>query len=487
MRARWVALGVLTLAVLLIAIDATVLVLAIPFLAEDLRPSSIELLWIGDVYSFAIAGLLVTMGTLSDRIGRKRLLMIGSAAFGAMSVAAAYAPNPPLLVVARALLGMAGATLMPSSLSLIRNIFTDPKERTTAIGVWGAAASAGAAIGPLVGGALLEHFWWGSVFLINLPVMALVIGVGIWALPESRDPNPGPWDPLSVVMSMVGLIGVIYAVKELAGGSGVRPDFVVAAVAGVTALTVFVRRQLRLPVPLIDVRLFRDPPFAAAVTAALLAMLGLSGVLFFVSQYFQLVLGFSPLAAGAAELPTTAGSMAAGLLAGVLVGRFGGRPVLTAGLALTCVGLGCFMFLHADTPYVLPGAALLVLGLGAGAAFTVATDMVLASAPPEKAGAASAVSETAYELGTALGIALLGSLLTFVYRSELPQRVPRGVRESLAEASGASPGLQAIARQAFVDGMRTSAAIAAALLALAAVATWFMLRRTRSEAPPAPG
>ncbi|GAA3071962.1 hypothetical protein GCM10020000_65820 [Streptomyces olivoverticillatus] len=252
---RWLALAVLVLAVLLVAVDATVLGLATPFLSEDLKPSGTQLLWIGDVYSFVIAGLLVSMGSLGDRIGRKRLLLSGAVAFGAVSVLNAYASSPEMMILARALLGVAGATLMPSTLAMIRNLFHDPQERSLAIGIWGAMASAGAAVGPVVGGFLLENFWWGSVFLINLPVMAVLVLVGIRLLPESRDPSPGPWDLLSVALSMVGIVAIIYAVKEWAtAGFGVQ--VALAGAVGLLALLWFVRRQLKLPAPLLDMRLF---------------------------------------------------------------------------------------------------------------------------------------------------------------------------------------------------------------------------------------
>lgn len=297
---RWLALSVLVLAVLLVAVDATVLGLATPYISEDLAPSGTQLLWIGDVYSFVIAGLLVSMGSLGDRIGRKRILLIGATAFGAISVLNAYAHTPEVMIFARALLGVAGATLMPATLALIRNLFHDPRERSLAVGIWGAAASAGAAVGPVVGGFLLEHFWWGSVFLINLPVMVVLVVVGVKMLPESRNPNPGPWDLLSVVLSLVGMVGVVYAVKETAA-HGFAWATLAAGLLGAAALYGFVRRQLTMPVPLLDMRLFRNRGFSGAVLADLLTILGLSGLVFFLSQYLQLVQGRRPFEAGLAE------------------------------------------------------------------------------------------------------------------------------------------------------------------------------------------
>ncbi|NEC73421.1 MFS transporter, partial [Streptomyces rochei] len=333
---RWLALSVLVLAVLLVAVDATVLGLATPYISEDLAPSGTQLLWIGDVYSFVIAGLLVSMGSLGDRIGRKRILLIGATAFGAISVLNAYAHTPELMIVARALLGVAGATLMPATLALIRNLFHDPRERSLAVGIWGAAASAGAAVGPVVGGFLLEHFWWGSVFLINLPVMAVLVLVGIKLLPESRNPNPGPWDLRSVVLSLVGMVGVVYAVKETAA-HGFAWLTLGVGLLGAAALYGFVRRQLTMPAPLLDMRLFRSRGFSGAVLADLLTILGLSGLVFFLSQYLQLVQGRRPFEAGLAELPAAVGAVVAGLIAGRAARRFSVRAVVSGGLA--AVGL----------------------------------------------------------------------------------------------------------------------------------------------------
>ncbi|WP_370064413.1 MFS transporter [Streptacidiphilus sp. MAP5-3] len=496
-RRRWIALGVLVLAVLLVAVDATVLVLALPFISESLNPSAPQLLWIGDSYSFVIAGLLVSMGSLSDRIGRKRLLLYGSAAFGLASLLAAYAPSPAWLIAARALLGVAGATIMPSTLSLLRALFPDDKERARAIGIWGAAATAGAAAGPLLGGVLLEHFWWGSVFLINIPLVLVLLVLGHRLLPESRDPKPGTWDMASVVLSLVGIIGAVYAVKEAAvdgasAGLG-RWDVWVAAVLGVSCLVTFWRRQLRLPVPLLDVRLFAERRFTAAVLAALIALIGLSGVVFFLSQYFQLVRGWSPLQAGLADMPAFAGSTVGALVATSLATRLGYRRALAAGLLAMGLGLGALGLLDASTSYLLIGTAFAAVGLVEGVVYALSTTMVLESSPAEKAGAASAVSETAYELGTALGIALVGTVLTAVYRSGLvlPAALPAGTeaaaRNSLGGAVQAAhqlPGragdlLLDTARNAFVHGMSVAAFLSGGLLVAAAVLVWALLRPRR--------
>lgn len=481
---RWLALGVLVLAVLLVALDATVLGLATPFLSEDLKPSGTQLLWIGDAYSFVLAGLLVSMGSLGDRIGRKRILLIGATAFGAISVLNAYANSAELMIVARALLGVAGATLMPATLALIRNLFHDPRERSVAIGIWGAAASAGMAIGPIVGGVLLENFWWGSVFLINLPVMAVLVVVGARLLPESRNPEPGPWDLASVVLSMVGMIGIVYAIKEFAA-HGFDWIPLAAGLVGAVALYGFVRRQRRLPVPLLDLRLFRSRGFSSAVLADLLTILGLSGLIFFLSQFLQLVQERRPIEAGLAELPAAIGSIVAGLLAGQVARRFSVRAVVAGGLAAIGLALAALTTISQDTGYPLLGAALLVVGAGAGFSFTVTADVILAAVPKEEAGAASAVSETAYELGAALGIAFLGSIVTGVYRDFTgPAGTPEGAHESLGGAVEAAAQLPPeaaaqlldAARESFAHGVSIAAGVGAAVLLTTAVVAWFLLR-----------
>ncbi|RMB86739.1 MFS transporter [Streptomyces shenzhenensis] len=489
---RWVALAVLVLAVLLVAVDATVLGLATPFISEDLRPSGNQLLWIGDVYSFVIAGLLVSMGSLGDRIGRKRILLVGATAFGAVSVLNAYATTPELMILARALLGVAGATLMPATLALIRNLFNDPRERSLAVGIWGATASAGTAVGPIVGGFLLEHFWWGSVFLINLPVMAVLVLVGARTLPESRNPHPGPWDLVSVALSLVGMIGVVYAIKETAS-HGFAPATLGVGLLGAAALYGFVRRQFTLPVPLLDMRLFRRGGFSGAVLADLLTVLGMSGLVFFLSQYLQLVQGMRPFEAGLAELPAAIGAVAAGLVAGRAARRFSVRAVVSGGLAAVGLALAALTMLSRTTGYPLLGAALLVVGVGAGFSFTVTADVILSSVPKDQAGSASAVSETAYELGAALGIALLGSIVTGVYRDFTgPAGTPAAAHESLGGAVESASALPAptaeallnAARDSFVHGLHLASGAGAAVLLTAAAASWFLLKNQSLQDTP---
>ena len=495
MTRSWLALGVLTLGVLLIGVDGTVLALATPFISKELGATGTEVLWIGDIYSFVLAGLLVTMGSLGDRIGHKKLLLGGATAFALASMATAFAPTAGLLIGARALLGVAGAILAPSTLALIRGLFPQQRERTVAVGIWASVFSAGTVLGPVIGGLLLEHFWWGSVFLINVPVIVVLLVGGIVLLPEMRNPTPGPWDLASVGLSLVGMLGLVYALKEGAA-NGLRFDIVVVAVAGAAALALFVRRQRQLAAPLIDVRLFHNRAFSGVVAANLLSVLGLSGVVFFLSQFFQLVYGYNPLKAGLAELPAAVAAMVFGVLAVVAVRLWSRRAVLATGLALIGVALASLTQISPSTAYPQLGVALFVVGVGLGLAYTVANDVILASVPPERAGAAAAISETAYELGMALGIAMLGSIVAGVYRGlAIPpgtlDAVASHAKETLGAAHEAAATLPAdkahelltAAQSAFTEGLAIAAGVGSALLLASAAAVWLLLKPRPAREP----
>ncbi|APE16762.1 MFS transporter [Mycobacterium sp. WY10] len=456
MNHRWLALGVLSLGVLLIGVDGTALAVAAPTFGRDLGMTATQILWIGDIYSFVLAGLLVTMGSLGDRIGHKKLLLCSATGFAIASLAAAYAPTAGMLIAARALLGVAGASLAPSTLALIRGVFDNPRERSVAVGIWASVFSAGTALGPVIGGLCLEHFWWGAVFLINVPVVIVLVVGGWLLLPELRNPTPGPWDPIGVGLSLVGILGIVYATKQVAA-HGLHTDVMVAGVTGATALILFVRRQLKSPHPLIDVRLFANRAFSGVIAANLLSILGLSGVLFFLSQFFQVVNGYSPLQAGLAELPAALAATVFGVLAGVAVRHWSPRAVLATALALIGAALASLTFISPTTPYPPLGIALFAIGAGLGLAFTVANDLVITSVPPERAGAAAGISETAYELGTALGIALLGSVIATVSREQ---------GHALLTAS----------KDGFADGLAAAAGIGSGLLLASAFAVWILLK-----------
>ncbi|MGU3434148.1 MFS transporter [Actinomycetes bacterium M1A6_2h] len=488
-RKDWLGLVVLAFAVLLIAVDGTVLDLALPFVSADLAPSSTELLWIIDVYSFVLAGLLVTMGTLGDRIGRRRLLLIGAAGFGIASVIAAWSVNPEMLIGARVLQGVSGATLMPATLGLIRTIYTIPRQRTLAIGVWGAMAGGGAAAGPLIGGWLLEHFWWGSVFLINVPIMLALVIAGPLVIPESKDPTPGRFDLVSAALSIAAIVPLVFAVKEsvVHGPSWVLLGF---ALVGVASGWIFVRRQRTLDDPMIDLRLFARAAFTTAVLTNLLSVFALAGVLFFGSQYLQLVLDFSPLDAGLLLLPGTAMSIVASLAASRFIRRWSAGGVLAAGLVTSAVGALLLIGLRVDSGPALFIAGFVLVGYGAGIALTLTSDLVVGAVEPERAGAASAISETGYELGIALGVALLGSVVMAIFRGGLDVSSLTGddataAKETLGSAvqiatEQSAPISSAVldsAHAAFVDGMHVASGITALVLLLTAGLVLRLLRR----------
>jgi DHA2 family multidrug resistance protein-like MFS transporter len=498
-RREWTGLAVLTLPCLLYAMDLTVLNLAVPHLSQDLRPGSTELLWIVDIYGFVAAGSLVTMGTLGDRIGRRRLLLTGAAAFGAASLLAAWSANAAMLIAARALLGLAGATVAPSTLSLIRNMFADPRQRTVAVSVWITSFSVGGAIGPMLGGVLLEWFWWGSVFLLAVPVMALLLVLGPLLLPEFRDPEAGRLDLVSAVLSVAAVLAVIYGLKQLAR-DGLGWPAAVSIVAGLAAGVVFARRQRRLADPLLDLRLFRSAAFTAALTTNLLSFFTGFGALLFIAQYLQLVLGLSPLAAGLWMLPAAAGSVLGSMLTPVLARRVRPAFVMAAGLALAAAGLGLFTLLGSTSGLALLVAGSVVFSLALAPADTLATDLAVGAAPPERAGAASALTETAAEFGGALGIAILGVIGTGIYRSQLAGTLPPGIqpasaataRDTLGGAvatAGNLPGqagevLVRVARQAFTQGLHVAFAVSAAAVFGAAVLAAIQLRHLRQAPEP---
>jgi DHA2 family multidrug resistance protein-like MFS transporter len=490
---QWLALVVLMLPVVLVSVDNTVLSFALPVIAESLAPSAAAQLWIVDAYPLVLAGLLVTMGSLGDRWGRKRMLLIGATGFGLVSIGAAFVPNAEMLILARVGLGFFGAMLMPSTLSLLRSIFTNREQRRLAIAIWASGFSAGAALGPILGGILLEHFGWGSVFLIAVPVLLPLLVFAPLLIPESRDPNPGLVDPISILLSMVTLVPLVFAIKQFAT-EGFQPSELVLVAAGVGAGVVFVRRQLSRDNPMLDMRLFQNRVFSGAVLINLVSVFSLVGFLFFVSQHLQLVLGLSPLDAAFALVPGLVVMVIAGLGVVRIVRYVRSGLVVATGLA--CGGTGYFivMITGQDASALTLAIAFAVLGLGIGAAETISNDLIIATVPPAKAGAASGVSETSYELGTVLGTAVLGSILTASYASNI--RIPTGLSAEQADAASQTLGgavsvarnageplgaeLLESARHAFDSGVVLTSGIGCILMVLAVGLALFALRKERS-------
>ena len=501
-RREWIGLGVLTLAALVYAMDLTVLNLAVPRISAELRPTSAQLLWIIDIYGFLVAGLLITMGTLGDRIGRRKLLLGGAAGFALASLLAAFSTSSEMLIASRAIMGVAGATIAPSTLSLIFTMFLDPKQRTTAIGFWIAAYSAGGAIGPVLGGILLEFFWWGSVFLIGVPVMGLLLILGPRTLPEYRDPNAGRLHLRSAAMSLLAILGVVYGLKEIAqGGLGTVP--VLAIVVGVLLGILFVRAQLRLDSPIIDVRLFRIRAFTASLGTYLLGIFVVIGYFLFISQYLQLVLGLSPIEAAVWSLPSAVGFIIGSMVAPKIIHRFRPSVIMGVGMAIAAVGTAVLLGLGLDggSGILLIVVASIVISLGLAPVITLATELIVGSAPPEQAGAATGISETSGELGGALGIAILGSIGTAVYRTEVADSLPSGVPAEVVDAARDTLGgalevaqslpaelgvaVVAAAQTAFIDAIHFVAAVAVLLAVVTAIAAAVALRGVAARSEPA--
>ncbi|MFF6999303.1 MFS transporter [Streptomyces sp. NPDC008313] len=482
-RREWTALAVLMLPLLLVSMDVSVLYFAIPSISADLEPSGTQQLWIFDIYAFVLAGLLMTMGSLGDRVGRRRLLLIGAAAFGTASVVAAYADSAQTLIAARAVLGIGGATLMPSTLAIIRTMFTDPGQRARAIGIWSGVTTGGVALGSVMSGVLVQYFWWGSVFLVNLPAMVLLLVLGPVLLPESRNPAPGRFDLISVPLSMAAVLPVVYGVKEIPS-EGWKPEYGASIVVGLVFAALFVRRQRTAESPLISPALFRGRGFAAAVALNLVAAFGLMGSAYFTTQYLQSVLGKSSMEAALWSLLPSVLIGVAAPVSGRLVEKGVHRAhVVAGGFAVAACGYGMLALAGTDSLWlVLAGAG--VLASGIVTVMSQMVDLALSTVPVGDAGAASSLLETGSEFGGALGMAVLGSIGTAVYRHGVPAGAPSAAHETLGSALAVArdlPGragdaLTAAARDAFTDGMQTAAVAGGALLIGAAVLATAALR-----------
>lgn len=501
-RKEWFALCVLMLPLLLVSMDVSILYFAIPYVSQDLEPSATQQLWILDMYGFVLAGLLITMGALGDRVGRRTLILGGAAVFGAASVAAAYAHSAELLIAVRALLGLGGAALMPSTLALIRNLFRDKKQRGKAVTLWTAVMTTGISLGPVVSGLLLEHFWWGSVFLINLPAMVLLLALAPFLVPEFKAPQPGRFDLLSAALSLATLLPVIYGIKELAQ-HGYAPLPTLGLASGLVLGLVFVHRQKRLAHPMIDLGLLGRRSFGGPVFANLLAMFATVGMAVFLTQYLQSVLGMSPFKAALWSMLPAAGVAVMAPTAAALAQRVDRAQVMGGGFLISACGFLWLTQVHTDMALWVTLAAASVYAGGLVAAMTLANELALGAAPPERAGSAAAVLESGQELGGALGMAILGSVGAAVYSRDmadsLPANVPHSdaVRETLGGATTVAARLPSrtadtvltAARDAFTHGMGFAAIGAAIVMAAAGLFCLTLLRgagRTTHPAEPHP-
>ena len=477
----WLGLVLLMLPAFLVALDTTALLLALPRLSAALGADNVEQLWISDSYGFMVAGLVITMGTLGDRIGRRRLLMIGAAAFAVLSVVAAFAVDPLMLIVVRALLGIAGATLAPSTLALVTNMFRDERRRGKAVAIWATCQFVGGAIGPVLAGFLLQYFWWGSVFLVSVPAMALLLIAGPVLLPEFRSDHAGRLDPASVGMSLAAVLLMIYGIKQLTVESAPLVP-AVTIVVGAAIGAVFVRRQLRLETPLLDLRLLRSRPFTAVLIALVFAGIAMAGTGLLVTQYLQNVLDYSPAASAVLFAPMGLGVAVGTMAAPALAGRMKQATAIAGGLAVSA--LGSLLLVGVDGARALPMVmtGITVLALGTGPLFALGTGLVVGSVPPERAGSAASMSETGNYFGGSLGFALLGVLAAVVYRSRMD-----GTSDSLAGAVAASRRLPAnqgaellhTAREAFTAGLHVIGGVAAVIFAGLAVLILTMRPATR--------
>lgn len=495
-RREWIGLALLVLPTFVVAIDLFVLMLALPAVASDLGADSNQQLWIMDVYGFLLAGLLITMGTLGDRVGRRRLLLIGSAIFAVASLLCAFSTSPEMLIVARALLGVGGAMLGPATLSLIMTMFKDPKQAAAAFGMWGSAFTLGAVFGPIIGGALLAGFGWGSIFLLGVPIMVLTVVLGPAFLPEFRNPQAGRIDVPSVLLSLAGMLLTVYGIKELAReGWAVGP--LLALVVGLAAGVQFVRRQRRLEQPLLDLALFRNRTISTSLLGQLAYSLTGGGLMLLMALYFQLVVGLSALQAGLAMVPGMLGGAIGFMVAPVLAGRFRPALVISTGLAINAVVTALvFTQISTTTSIALPIVAFAVTAFCGAPMAGLGVTMAVSSSPPEKAGTTGSLTQMANEFGGTLGIALLGTLAAAVYRllvadgvpASVPAEAAAGARDSITGAATAAGQLPAPlgaellgpAMDAFNGSLHSVAWVAAAVLLGAAV----LVRTRLAHVPP---
>jgi len=490
---RWLALGVLCLSLLLVVIDNTIVNVALPTLNRDLGAGTTDLQWIVDAYTLVFSALLLTMGHLGDRFGRRRALQVGLVLFAVTSLLAALSSTSGQLIGARALMGIGAALIFPATLAILVNVFTDAKERAAAIGIWTAMVGVAVAVGPVAGGFLLEHFAWGAIFMVNIPVVVIALLLGAVLLPESRDPNSGSLDYLGLALSTGGVGLIVWAIIEAPQRGWLSAGIVAALVVGAALLTVFVFVERRLLHPMLDVRLFKNARFTAASLSVTTAFFALFGFIFLITQFLQLVQGYTPLQAGIRTLPFAVATGVTSPLAIVLMQRFGSKAIVTLGLLVMAAGFVMAATVSVDTPYLgIVVLSMVTIAAGLGLATSPATESIMGALPPEQAGAGAAVNDTTRELGGTLGVAVVGSVFLSVYGSQvgdayrslgLPQRFESVVAESMGGGlrvaerlpSGQGAQLAEVVRSAFIDGLSRGSLVAAAVVAVGAVVAWLFL------------
>lgn len=485
-RRRWWTLVVLCLSLVVTAIGNTSMNLAIPRIVAELGATGSQLQWLIDGYIIVFASLLLVMGSLGDRFGRKKFLHVGIALFGAFSGFAALQSSPVGLIAARALMGVGAAMIFPTTLSILTNVFSDPKERATAIGIWSGFAGVGIAVGPLGAGLLLDHFYWGSVFLINVPLCAIALIAGFVLIPDSRDPDVRPLDPIGSGLSVVALVALLFGIIEGPDLGWTSTPVLAGLAAAALLFALFIWWELRVEHPVLDLRFFADPRFTAASVTITLTFFALVGSTFLLTQYFQFVLGYTPLQTGFLTAPVAVGMMIGGPMAPRLVERLGTKAVVAGGLTLVGLSLLAYSSDLLMSSWLWGGIVRLAFGLGLGSTTAPATESIMGSLPPARAGVGSAVNDTTRQAGGALGVAVLGSLFAASYRSSitsrldgLPAEVLETARDSIGKAlswADAAPGAAADrvaneATAAYIDSMHIVYPVAAAVILVAIVIT----------------
>lgn len=482
---RWWILGVLCLSLVVITLDNTILNVALPTLVEKLHATDSQLQWIVDGYTLVFAGLLLTAGSLGDRLGRKGSLQIGLLVFGLGSGLSAIATSPTNLIITRCVMGIGGAFIMPATLSILTNVFP-PEERGRAIGVWAGVSGAGIAIGPLLGGYLVDHFSWGSVFTVNLPIVVIAIAAGAFLVPSSKDPEAQPLDPVGALLSILGLVSLVFGLIEAPQEGWTSPKILLAFGLGALFLVTFAVWELRSDHPMLDVGFFKNPRFSAASAAIALVFFGMFGFSFLLTQYLQFVLGYSPSEAGVRMMPLALTLMVVAPTSARIVEKIGSKVVVGGGLAIVAVALVLHVGLQVDSPYVQVLWRMMLIAVGMGLVMAPATDSIMGSLPLRKAGVGSAVNDTTRQVGGALGVAIIGSVLSSVYGSRITEfmrgeRLPavavdvakNGLGSALAVAKriGGPEGatIAGHARRAFVEAFHGGAIVAAIASALGAV------------------